>query len=191
MSHLGRRAFAFTGTCCLRIDYPYIIVQQKQFVNRFLKTFSLFYHHSPFSRKNLLTTEGFCAKITFAFDNYALCILHSALLYSQAWRNWQTRWFQVPVKQFMWVQVPSPAPNKECRALVVLRFCFVRVMRTQNPLTSLRVTVADVCVSKLWVKPSGFIVQMTVACTKQKTTRVRLGLSFVLTSFFTLNFVII
>ena len=28
----------------------------------------------------------------------------------RTWRNWQTRWFQVPVKQFMWVQVPSSAP---------------------------------------------------------------------------------
>ena len=27
------------------------------------------------------------------------------------WRNWQTRWFQVPVKRFMWVQVPSSAPS--------------------------------------------------------------------------------
>ena len=25
----------------------------------------------------------------------------------------QTRWFQVPVKQFMWVQVPSSAPEKD------------------------------------------------------------------------------
>ena len=30
----------------------------------------------------------------------------------RTWRNWQTRWFQVPVKQFMWVQVPSSAPYK-------------------------------------------------------------------------------
>ena len=26
------------------------------------------------------------------------------------WRNWQTRWFQVPVKRFVWVQIPSSAP---------------------------------------------------------------------------------
>ena len=31
----------------------------------------------------------------------------------RTWRNWQTRWFQVPVKQFMWVQVPSSAPGKD------------------------------------------------------------------------------
>ena len=29
----------------------------------------------------------------------------------RTWRNWQTRWFQVPVKRFMWVQVPSSAPK--------------------------------------------------------------------------------
>ena len=27
----------------------------------------------------------------------------------------QTRWFQVPVKRFVWVQIPSPAPEKSTR----------------------------------------------------------------------------
>ena len=40
-------------------------------------------------------------------------------LNKRTWRNWQTRWFQVPVKQFMWVQVPSSAPIKRGCALVV------------------------------------------------------------------------
>ena len=28
------------------------------------------------------------------------------------WRNWQTRRFQVPVGNSVWVQIPSFAPNK-------------------------------------------------------------------------------
>ena len=48
-------------------------------------------------------------------------------LNTRTWRNWQTRWFQVPVKQFMWVQVPSPAPNEKTESLwlCLFRFCGV------------------------------------------------------------------
>ena len=45
-------------------------------------------------------------------------------LYMRMWRNWQTRWFQVPVKQFMWVQVPSSAPNRNNTNLNKSRFVF-------------------------------------------------------------------
>ncbi len=38
-------------------------------------------------------------------------------IYMRMWRNWQTRWFQVPVSNIMWVQVPSSAPQKS-RALL-------------------------------------------------------------------------
>ena len=41
------------------------------------------------------------------------------------WRNWQTRWFQVPVKRFMWVQVPSSAPcPKSLEKLWIFGFFF-------------------------------------------------------------------
>ena len=44
----------------------------------------------------------------------------------RTWRNWQTRWFQVPVKQFMWVQVPSSAPSKNNSGLSRVVFAFLR-----------------------------------------------------------------
>ena len=31
---------------------------------------------------------------------------------TRTWRNWQTRRFQVPVGNTVWVQVPSSAPRK-------------------------------------------------------------------------------
>ena len=42
------------------------------------------------------------------------------------WRNWQTRWFQVPVLRDVWVQIPSSAPNKTSTALVVMLVLFFR-----------------------------------------------------------------
>ena len=39
----------------------------------------------------------------------AFCILYS--LFADVAER-QTRWFQVPVKRFVWVQIPSSAPTK-------------------------------------------------------------------------------
>ncbi len=37
------------------------------------------------------------------------------------WRNWQTRRFQVPVGNSVWVQIPSSAPHKENDSAVIVR----------------------------------------------------------------------
>ena len=36
------------------------------------------------------------------------------------WRNWQTRRFQVPVGNTVWVRIPSSAPKKKNTACVLL-----------------------------------------------------------------------
>ena len=50
--------------------------------------------------------------------------------------EWQTRWFQVPVKRFVWVQIPSPAPNpKSLENTTFLRlfaFAFQHLFRWQT-----------------------------------------------------------
>ncbi len=46
------------------------------------------------------------------------------------WRNWQTRWFQVPVKQFMWVQVPSSAPKNTAEKDTL--FCTIFLSKSQT-----------------------------------------------------------
>ena len=62
----------------------------------------------------------------------------------RTWRNWQTRWFQVPVKQFMWVQVPSSAPMTE---IFSRSFFFLRTFGRRTHSRSFASGCGDVC---LW-----------------------------------------
>ena len=61
--------------------------------------------------------------------HFAFCIIIFADVAER-----QTRWFQVPVKRFVWVQIPSSAPNKMAESLWLCRFAFVvRMTRVQTP----------------------------------------------------------
>ena len=56
----------------------------------------------------------------------------------RTWRNWQTRWFQVPVKRFMWVQVPSSAPSLNSLNFFTVGkkfglFCFIEEFECFSP----------------------------------------------------------
>ena len=87
-----------------------------------------------FSRKFItqkLLTKHFICVIIFECKSsvkalLGFTILHYIIFADVAER--QTRWFQVPVLQDVWVQIPSSAPNKEDVPFGVCPFCFIRMV---------------------------------------------------------------
>ena len=72
----------------------------------------------------------FKEKSYFLLTKQKNCDIINRLNFSmRTWRNWQTRWFQVPVKQFMWVQVPSSAPSKTAESSWLCHFLFFWILR--------------------------------------------------------------
>ena len=84
----------------------------------------------PKKAKKLLTNMGMCGIIFRRAERLSMCGCGGRAISSKKQNagvaERQTRWFQVPVKRFVWVQIPSPAPTKRNFCLPKVPFLFIQ-----------------------------------------------------------------